>query len=123
MKIRIKGPSVRLRLSRTEVNKLVNEGVVEDHTPFGNETFSYALQKVNSGEGLTADFKEGKMTMYVPQQLVNGWEVNDLVSIDANMPIDGNGQSLYLLLEKDFQCIDNTTEDESDNYINPNKTC
>jgi hypothetical protein len=38
------------------------------------------------------------------------------------MPL-GNGQSLKLLLEKDFVCLDHTDEDQSDNYPNPNKTC
>jgi len=27
------------------------------------------------------------------------------------------------LLEKDFVCLDHTTEDQSDNYENPNTTC
>jgi len=27
------------------------------------------------------------------------------------------------LVEKDFICLDETTEDQSDNYENPNKTC
>jgi hypothetical protein len=29
--------------------------------------------------------------------------------------------SLYLLVEKDFVCLDETSEDQSDNYENPNK--
>jgi len=27
------------------------------------------------------------------------------------------------LVEKDFQCLDHTLEDQSDMYHNPNKTC
>jgi len=33
------------------------------------------------------------------------------------------GVQLHLLLEKDFVCLDNTAEDQSDNYPNPNKAC
>ncbi len=122
MKIRIKGPSVRMRLSRTEVATLVHEGRVVDETPFGNRTFRYELQKAATGDALTATFTDDTITMYVPHHLVHNWDNNALVTIDAHMPI-GKDESLYLLLEKDFQCLDKTTEDQSDNYISPNQTC
>jgi len=32
-------------------------------------------------------------------------------------------ETLYLLLEKDFVCLDETHEDQADNFENPNKTC
>ncbi len=122
MKIRIKGASVRFRLSRSEVAQLVHEGLIEELTPFGNATFSYALQRQENGSALSATFENGKITMMVPQSLIAGWDTNNLVTIDNYMPT-GNGTDLYLLLEKDFQCIDATTEDQSDNYINPNQAC
>ena len=34
-----------------------------------------------------------------------------------------NGKELFLLVEKDFVCLDNTFEDQSDNYPNPNAHC
>jgi hypothetical protein len=122
MKIRIKGPSVRLRLSKSEVAGIVHEGIVAEETPFGNATFKYVLKRVADGDKLTASFDNGSMTMYVPEALIKDWDTNTLVSIEANMPV-GDGNTLYLLLEKDFQCIDQTTEDQSDNYINPKQNC
>jgi hypothetical protein len=35
----------------------------------------------------------------------------------------GNDKYLFLLVEKDFVCLDNTVEDQSDNYPNPNAVC
>ena len=35
----------------------------------------------------------------------------------------GDGKQLFLLIEKDFVCLDETIEDQSDNYENPSKTC
>jgi hypothetical protein len=122
MKIRIKGPSIRLRLSKSEVHQLVHEGRLEEATPFAGKNFVYALQKTDDGDALSANFEGDIITMYVPQQLIQGWDTNTLVTIDAHMPLP-KGDSLYLLLEKDFQCLDKTEEDQSDNYINPNKTC
>jgi hypothetical protein len=122
MKIRIKGASVRLRLSRSEVAGLLREGRVAEATPFVKGTFRYEVMKTSEGEQLSAGFEDGCITMYVPEALIMGWDRNDLVSIDGHMPL-GNGDSLYLLLEKDFQCLDHAGEDQSDYYINPNKSC
>ena len=42
--------------------------------------------------------------------------------MNSNMPVSET-VSLYLLIEKDFACLDHSSEDQSDNYENPNKTC
>ena len=122
MKLRIKGNSVRLRLSKSDVARIITVGYVEERTLFGANAFIYALQSVNEGDGLTADFTAGKMTMMVPKTMIEDWDVNDVVTFNGSMMVSDDEQ-LYLLLEKDFQCIDQTDEDQSDNYMNPSKTC
>lgn len=77
---------------------------------------------VDDGTTLTATLEENKMIMFVPASLTKGWPENNTVGFEANIPLAHN-KSLYLLLEKDFICLDDTTEDQSDNYENPNKTC
>ena len=121
MKIRIKSASLRLRLSKSEVARLVKEGLVKEETPFPGSSFRYSVRKTLSGDALTATFDGGQITMLVPGSLIADWDNNTLISIEATMPVGVGG--LYLLLEKDFQCIDATTEDQSDNYINPNQIC
>ncbi len=122
MKLRIKGNSIRIRLSRTEVSDLAQNGYIEEHTEFGNNTLTYALQSKEGISGLEADFGDGKVTVYVPANVLPSWPVSETVGFDNNMPLPG-GKQLYLLLEKDFKCIDNSMEDQSDNYENPNATC
>lgn len=122
MKIRIKGNSLRLRLSKTDVARITTVGYLEERTLFGPRTFIYALQRTDEGDALTADFDGGKITMYVPQSLIIDWEVNDVITFENSMEVSDSEQ-LHLLLEKDFQCIDNSIEDQSDNFVNPNKTC
>jgi hypothetical protein len=122
MKIRIKGASLRLRLSKSEVATIVHQGLLTEETPFGASTFRYSLARVEDGNQLSAGFEDGNITMYVPESLIKDWDTNSLISIEGNMPV-GADKNLYLLLEKDFQCIDQTTEDQSDNYINPNQSC
>lgn len=122
MKLRIKGNSLRIRLSRSEVERLSLTGYLEEQTLFGENKFVYALQRVNEADELSATLEHNKITMLVPFKLVKDWPENNVVGFNANMPLTDNN-SLYLLLEKDFICLDETTEDQSDNYENPNKTC
>lgn len=117
MKIRIRGNSVRFRLSKSEVEQFGNEGYVEERTEFGNTSLIYALQKSDVSE-LSAGFDGTKITMLVPQDIARKWADTQVVGFD-NIVDMGNGKELYLLLEKDFKCLDNSSEDQSDNYENP----
>lgn len=111
-----------MRLSKSEVARITTVGYLEERTLFGANSFIYALQSVDEGDHLSADFTAGKMTMMVPKTMIEDWDVNDVITLDGSMKVSDNEQ-LYLLLEKDFQCIDQTEEDQSDNYVNPSKTC
>jgi hypothetical protein len=122
MKLRIKGNSLRIRLTKTEVSTIATTGYLEEETMFGNNKFVYALQRVDEGNALTAALEQNKMIMFVPASLTKDWPANNIIGFEANMPLADN-KTLYLLLEKDFVCLDHTTEDQSDNYENPNKTC
>lgn len=122
MKIRIKENSLRIRLLKSEVDKLEAEGYLEAETTFVNNKLVYALESIEEGDQLSVDFMDNKITMFVPLSLLKGWAQNSVVGFNAQMPLTENG-SLFLLLEKDFVCTDATTEDQSDNFLNPNKTC
>lgn len=120
MKIRIKGNTVRFRLTRSEVDRFGKEGYIESNTAFVSNVFTYALQSRPDeyGHELSADFKDCVLTIYMPAKMVNEWINSDIVGFDTLMDVD-NGEKLYLLLEKDFKCLDETVEDQTDNYENP----
>ena len=118
MKIRIKGDSVRFRLTRSEVDKFADEGYIEERTEFGNSTLIYALQRVTEGDKLSASFNNNKITLLMPVSIAQEWTSTEKVGYDARMNTGGQ-DTLYLLLEKDFKCLDETIEDQSDNYDNP----
>lgn len=112
MKIRIKGNSLRYRLTKSDINKLAENGYLEERTAFGTQTLIYALQS-NSDKNLSARFENNKITLCMPYHLVDEWCITDRVGFENN----NNG--LFLLVEKDFKCLDNVAEDQSDNYPNP----
>ena len=122
MKIRIQGNSIRIRLSKTEVDTLSDGGFLEDQTSFGNTSFIYRLKSKADQSALSATYEDHQITMYVPEKFLSDWPDNNIVGLDANMPV-GETKTLYLLLEKDFKCLDNVSEDQSDNFENPKKTC
>ncbi len=101
---------------------LAQTGSLEEHTEFISGTITYAIKSSNA-TGLSADYKGSSITLYVPQQQLENWSDTDLVGIEYNMPLQ-NGNTLYLLLEKDFKCIDgDITDDQSDYFENPHLTC
>ena len=123
MKIRIKGNSIRIRLTKSEVELFGNEGYLEDRTEFGNNALIYALQRADNLTDLAAGFDGPKITMYVPTAIAHEWTTTDVVGYNNNMSIGGD-KTLFLLLEKDFKCIDGEVmKDQSDNYENPLAAC
>jgi hypothetical protein len=122
MKLRIKGNSLRLRLSKTEVEKLAAANYLEELTSFGNNTFRYALHTTDGANELYADFDGSRITVFIPEPFIKDWAVNDVVGFNATQQISET-ESLHILVEKDFKCLDEATENQQDNYENPNKNC
>ncbi|MBS1752964.1 MAG: hypothetical protein R2765_12540 [Ferruginibacter sp.] len=120
MKLRIKANSVRIRLTKTEVNKLATESYLQEATVLPGQTFIYAIKSDDNATALTIAFENNILTMMVPKSFAANWHQNDMVGMDAWMQVNEK-EKLYLLLEKDFVCLDETAEDQSDNYENPNK--
>jgi len=115
MKVRIKGSSVRYRLSMPDIARFGRDGYIEEIVDFGASQLTYALQK-GSAPALWAEFTNNKIIIFMPSIWADEWIATDRVGFDQKGP-------LYLLVEKDFQCIDNVAEDQSDNYPNPSLVC
>jgi hypothetical protein len=123
MKIRIKDNSIRFRLTKTEVDSFARLGFLENRTEFLNDpAFYYCLQKKKDITALEASFTGGRISVFVPEKMAEEWATTDIVGFDNKMTI-GEDKELFLLIEKDFVCLDHTFEDQSDNYPNPNKVC
>lgn len=118
MKIRIKGNSIRFRLTQSEVKSLSEKGEIYDSTNFGNTQFSYGVVLNSTTTNLMASFSNNRIILEMPKPLGISWFENDIITYEHTLETT-KGESLYLLLEKDFTCLDNTLEDQSDNYPNP----
>jgi hypothetical protein len=116
MKIRIKGNSLRYRLTKTDITKLAADGFLEERTEFAGKTFFYCLSSADNNE-LEANYIDDKIVVKMPRIMMDTFTKTEIVGIEnPNGPVS-------ILIEKDFVCIDNTNEDQSDNYPNPQLTC
>ncbi len=121
MKIRIRGNFVRFRLTQSEVLQLKNEGQVREQTCFGpgeGQVFAYVLESDPQLQQMSASFSNNTIRMALPLQEAQNWYDSNQVGFEREMEVMP-GQMLKLLLEKDFACLDDTDEDQSDNYPNP----
>lgn len=118
MKIRIKGNTIRFRLTKTEVSTLCRDGCIEEVTDFGGTSFRYAVERKPTPTPLQATFADNRLTLAISDEKVANWDTNSIVGFEYIMQV-ANDKTLELLLEKDFVCMDERMEDQSDNYPNP----
>lgn len=121
MKIRIKGNSIRYRLTRSEVEMLKNEGYLKEQTSFNQGVFTYEIKAKSDIPALSASFRENTITLLFPIDEKDSWPYTKRVGFENLLKLE-DGSELHLLLEKDFVCMDETVEDQSDNYPNPAAT-
>ena len=67
MKIRIKGNSLRYRLTKSDMYRLSQEGYLEDRTNFGNRELVYVIQKTKNKE-LSAFFDDNVICLQIARQ-------------------------------------------------------
>lgn len=119
MKLRIKGPSLRLRLTQGEVRALSEAGSVQEQVPFGGGvTLTYRLSRDAAATRIGASFSGGVLEIRVPEAQVLTWCASDEVSLAASQ--EASPHTLAITVEKDFACLaPRTDEDESDNFPHP----
>lgn len=121
MKIRIKGNSIRLRLTQTEVEIVGAGQVVQETVPFGKgqPTFRYALHADPETDKILATYADHALRIGISPNQVKQWADTDQVGLEENIVWE-DGTTLHVLIEKDFQCLHRRpAEDESDNFPNP----
>lgn len=134
MKLRIKGNSLRLRVTRPELTTILEGGRVEETVRFGPrpaDQLAYVLQVEHlprmpaADDGPVATFAANEIRIALSPASVRRWREPDQVGIEGRQPV-GGGETLHLLIEKDFACIDGPPGSEDpDAFPNPStaKAC
>jgi hypothetical protein len=126
MKLRITSNSIRLRLLRSEVERFARAGQISEEIEFGTDRSSYmrySLVTSPEAESITARFRGNEISIVVPRAIATRWTSSDEVGFESEQSI-GSGESLKILVEKDFECIDRPADpDREDAFPNPNSVC
>src|SRR3569623_2117238 len=114
MKLRIQDDTLRLRLTRGEVDDLSRGLSVERtvHFPGGR-----GLQYIVTGSAVSASpqaaYSGDAIRISLPQARVKSWAAGDEVGIE------GQDGPVRILVEKDFQCLHRGADAEPDAFPHP----
>ena len=117
MKLRIKGNSLRLRLTKGEIDLLSKDGLIESRINFGSDALVYGIAVSAEIDRISASFNDSRITVRIPEAVAKGWATSEQVGIEATQHVDGE---LRILIEKDFKCLTTRAgEDDADTFDNP----
>lgn len=115
MKLRILNNSIRLRLSKVEIDTLKSEKRVSGKTSFNTSDFVYSLMINSSEEDISSGFENGHLKVIISKSLGETWMNSELVGLENK-----DQSSLRIIVEKDFQCLHKRAgEDETNSFPNP----
>ena len=126
MKLRIRGNSLRVRVTRSELELIRNNQPIQEMIHFGchaDDQLSYSLEASCNTEKVEVIFQNQRIRVMIPESVAQEWTVSDQVTLFAEQQV-GEGQTLKILIEKDFFCLKPRNhpehEDESDFFSHPN---
>lgn len=119
MKLRVRHNSIRLRLGKSEIERLRRGMECREAIRFpGAVLLEYTLEP-SSGTAISASLAGSAIRIGVPERALAAWCSSDRVGLSAEVPCEA-AFPLQILIEKDFRCLDDRVEeDQSDMFENP----
>jgi len=121
MKLRLQFNSIRLRLKRSEVDRFIRTGQIEERIMSGTsdrESFYYLLEANDAVSAPKGCIASNGVVVQVPTADALKWALTNQIGIEGEQTIDSK-TSLRILVEKDFACIDGSEEQNADTFPNP----
>jgi len=116
MKLRCTTNSIRIRIRKSELTQLATEKRIEEKIQFGKGvSLTFALNISGLAKEVAAHFLNNKLIVKLPKEIATNWINSNEVGIEVNTPLE-DGDSLHILIEKDFPCLDREEEDKSDTF-------
>ena len=122
MKLRFKGNSLRIRVTPSEVEHLLRDGVIREHVQFTanpKDRLTYSVISSLSRGTTTAAYQLGNITVSVPEIQLKKWARSEEVGVYADVALGGD-RPLSVAIEKDFACLDRSDAENEDTFPNPN---
>jgi hypothetical protein len=122
MKLRIKGNSLRLRVTPSDIEQLLRDGAIQEHVQFTanpKDRLTYEVISSPSEPTATVAYRSGNITVTLPELHLKTWAGSDDVGVYTDIAL-GDGQVLSVAIEKDFACLDLSDAENEDTFPNPN---
>ncbi|WP_143304525.1 DUF7009 family protein [Chitinophaga vietnamensis] len=123
MKIRIRGNSIRYRLDKVDMELLETTGKVESITHIGGGTLHFCLRGKEVPEPAIKLEHDG-VHLLLPIVHLEQWISSGNTGFDLSIS-NPDGSSVAILVERDFKCLTDRDEDDSQAFDNPmaSKNC
>lgn len=121
MKVRIKGNSIRIRVTRSELQRILTGEKLHDAIRFGIQpeaSFGYALSVAEIDAPVAVEYSDQTVSLRVARQVASAWGHESEVGIYATIPVSA-GLYLDVMIEKDFACLDRSDAENADTFANP----
>jgi len=116
MKLRCVNNSIRLRLRKSDIQQLRDEGMVTESVAFGGNTVLFFSLKIEANlEEVKAFFEDQHIQIALPQEKATVWMDSNQVGIEILQDLERE-EKLHLLIEKDFPCLDREEENKGDTF-------
>jgi hypothetical protein len=103
LKLRIHRNSLRLRLSRSDVEQFRKTGICASALRFGPASqLTYTLETSSLCTAMEARYDQDCIRVLLPLDMGQGWADSDQISLSLDRT---ESDSLSLLIEKDFECL------------------
>lgn len=126
MKLRIRGNSLRIRLTQPEVRQLSGGTAVEDHCMLSPVSRLSVAAEPWHLDVFSVAFADDKLTVHIPQNAITGWAQSNQEGLYSSLE-NGTSDGLRIAIEKDYSCLSpRADESESEQFPNPDsgkRTC
>ena len=112
MKLRIEGNSIRLRVKKSDLDKLKKDGMIGETVAFSDNLYFYYKLKTNPySQEVQAEFLHNAIQVTIPLSIAKMWTETEQVGIEHKLD-----SGLSILIEKDFPCKTRHNEDINDTF-------
>ncbi|MBL7812934.1 MAG: hypothetical protein JNL57_11970 [Bacteroidetes bacterium] len=119
MKIRISGPSLRFRLSRSDLHTLAETGTIQSSIQLGTGNDQQWIFQLVTGNVFDMDYHSGLLTLTLPAEEVTIWSTDNREGLYFSAET-APGVRIKIAVEKDYACLDGNTA-QKDVFENPLK--
>ena len=121
MKLRIHTNSIRLRVTRTDLKRLIGTGRIAETVILGvaaEANLTYALEWAHMPQPITMVYRPREIAVVVSSEAAREWaDQPRQVGIYGRVAVAGG--ELELIVEKDFACLNGEAAENLDTFPNP----